>query len=198
MGYLKIGKYYGEDENQPTYQYKEVLDTDYKDVSDVYMWFGTQDFDNKDYLFARSGAMTYIAYNGGFSGLTQEHKVLASKNFCVSKTDRDTIHTDIEQESFWLDFVLMSESCRSDRWNKAKSYASFRLSPTDSTDLAISTSTLNEKYIKYGIESNEVDGVDGLHDWLNGVGSFSDNGFPSKSYYTTTLRDGIIDKLNGL
>ncbi len=198
MSYLKIGKYYGELPNQPTYQYKEVLDTDYKDVSDVYMWFETQNFDGRDYLFARSGAMMYIAHNGGFSALTEEHKIIASKNFCVSKADRDTIHNDVEQENFWLDFVLKSEIIRTNRWGRAKSYISFRLSPTDSTDLAIETLILNEKYIKYGIESNASDGLDGLYDWLNGEGSFILNGFPSKSYYTIELRDGIIDRLNGL
>jgi len=198
MSYLKIGKYYGELDNQPTYQYKEVLGIDYMDVSDVYMWFESQNYDKRDYLFARSGAIMYIANNGGFSALTEENKIIASKNFCVSKADRDSIHTDFEQEEFWLDFVLNSEKARSDRWVKAKSYVSFRLSPVDSTDLSVETRVLNEKYIKYGIEDLATDGRDGLFDWIKGEGSFITNGLPSKSYYSEELMNGIIDRLNGL
>ena len=198
MSYLKIGKYYGELEDQPTYQYKETLDVDYQDITNVDVWFDAQNFDNRDFLFCRAGAMLYIAYNGGFSALTEEHKIIASKYFCVSKTDRDTVHTDSEQEIFWLDFVLNSEKTRADRWNKAKSYVSFRLSPADSTDLAVETRVLNEKFVKYGIEDLATDGRDGLFDWLKGEGSFTSNGLPSKSYYTLDLLNGILDRLSGL
>ena len=198
MSYLKIGKYYGENENNPTYQIKETLDSDYLDVSNVYHWFSLQELLGKDFLYYRTGALGHIVNNGGFAALSDIDKELASKYFCVSKTDRDTIHNDETQESNWFDFVVNSETCRLGRWNKAKSFASFRLSPTDSTDLAITTALLNEKYIKYGVETLSVDGSSGLYDWVNGTGDYSDgSGFSSKLYYTLELKNGIIDRLNG-
>jgi len=69
---------------------------------------------------------------------------------------------------------------------------------TQGSDLSVNTLMLNEKYIKYGIEDLSSDGVDGIYDWLNGVGSFTQDGFPSKSYYNETYKNGIIDILNGV
>ena len=42
------------------------------------------------------------------------------------------------------------------------------------------------------------DNQDGLIDWLKNEGNFTANGFSSKSYYTEELKNGIINKLNGL
>ena len=198
MSYLKIGKYYGENPNSPTYQIKEVLDSNYLDISNVEHWFRLQNELGKDYLFCRDGAIGFINGTTGFSGLTQRDMEYAAQNFCVSKSDRDTIYTDSEQEGFWDVFVKKSKETRSLRWDKAKTYVSYRLSPTDSSDLAVDTLLLNQKYIEYGIESLVEDGQDGLLDWVEGEGSFTSNGFPSKSYYTLELKNGILDRLNGL
>ena len=198
MSYLKIGKYYGENPNLPTYQIKEVLDTDYLDISSVTHWCTLQDELGKDYLFCRDGAIGFINGTTGFSGLTQSDKEYASQNFCVSKSDRDTIYTDSEQEGFWDVFVKKSKETRGLRWENAKAFISYRLSPTDSSDLAVDTLLLNQKYIEFSIESLSEDGQDGLFDWIKGEGSFTSNGFPSKSYYTLELKNGILDRLNGL
>tara|TARA_R100000951_G_scaffold27876_1_gene23928 strand:- start:1419 stop:2027 length:609 start_codon:yes stop_codon:yes gene_type:complete len=198
MSYLKIGKYYG-DYNPlvPTYQYKEVLDANYTDISNVELWFGAQDFDNQDYLFCRDGAIGYISNNGGFAALSDTDKQQASKHFCVSKTDRDTIYTDHEQEQNWLEFVLASELARTRRWNSAKSYLSYRINIADSNDMAIDTTLLNEQYIKYGIESEALDSKTGLFDWVNGTSIYSGSGFPTKSYHTIELQTGIMSCLSG-
>jgi len=198
MSYLKIGKYYGGNPNSPTYQIKEVLDSNYLDISNVEHWIRLQDELGKDYLFCRDGAIGFINGTTGFSGLTQTDKEYAAQNFCVSKTDRDTIYTDSEQEGFWGIFVKKSKETRSLRWEKSKVFISYRLSLTDSSDLAVSTLDLNQRYVEYGIESLSEDGQDGLFDWINGEGSFVSNGFPSKTYYTEELKNGIIDRLNGL
>jgi hypothetical protein len=198
MSYLKIGKYYGEDPNLPTYQVKEVLDTNYLDITSVTHWFTLQDEIGKDYLFCRDGAIGFINGTTGFSGLTQSDKEYSAQNFCVSKTDRDTIYTDVEQEGYWTQFVVNSKEARNLRWEKSKVFISYRLSLTDSSDLAVSTLDLNQRYVEYGIESLSEDGQDGLFDWINGEGSFVSNGFPSKSYYTLELKNGILDRLNGL
>ena len=198
MSYLKIGKYYGGNPNSPTYQIKEILDSNYLDISNVEHWFRLQNELGKDYLFCRDGAIGFINGTTGFSGLTQTDKEYAAQNFCVSKTDRDTIYTDSEQEGFWGIFVKKSKETRSLRWEKSKVFISYRLSLTDSSDLAVSTLDLNQRYVEYGIESLSEDGQDGLFDWINGEGSFVSNGFPSKTYYTEELKNGIIDRLNGL
>lgn len=194
---MKIGKL-GTNEPLPTFQMKEVLDSSYVDITNVYHWFKLGELE-KDFLYRREKAIEYITSVGGFDNLTELDKPYAAKNYCVGPTDRDKLFTTNEQEEHWYHFVVNSENCRKERWDKAKSFASFRLSITDSTDLAVSTSTLNENYIKYGIETVNLDGRDGLIDWLNDTSSFSGGtGFSSKSYYTQELRDGIIDRLNGL
>ena len=198
MSYLKIGKYYGEDPNLPTYQVKEVLDTNYLDITSVTHWFTLQDEIGKDYLFCRDGAIGFINGTTGFSGLTQSDKEYSAQNFCVSKTDRDTIYTDVEQEGYWTQFVVNSKEVRNLRWEKSKVFISYRLSLTDSSDLAVSTLDLNQRYVEYGIESLSEDGQDGLFDWISGEGSFVSNGFPSKSYYTLELKNEILNRLNGL
>lgn len=143
-------------------------------------------------------AIEYIISVGGFDNLSELDKSYAAKNYCVGPIDRDKIFTNIEQEEYWYHFVVNSEICRKDRWDKAKSFASYRLSITDSSDLAVSTSLLNENFIKYGIENFAEDNQDGLFDWLKNEGNFTANGFSSKSYYTEELKNGIINKLNGL
>tara|TARA_Y100000389_G_scaffold188228_1_gene210562 strand:+ start:471 stop:1070 length:600 start_codon:yes stop_codon:yes gene_type:complete len=198
MSYLKIGKYYGEDPNLPTYQVKEVLDTNYLDITSVTHWFTLQDEIGKDYLFCRDGTIGFINGTTGFSGLTQSDKEYSAQNFCVSKTDRDTIYTDVEQEGYWTQFVVNSKEVRNLRWEKSKVFISYRLSLTDSSDLAVSTLDLNQRYVEYGIESLSEDGQDGLFDWISGEGSFVSNGFPSKSYYTLELKNEILNRLNGL
>lgn len=198
MSYLKIGKYTGESLTASTYVFEQTLPVDYVDISDVYMWFQAQDYADMDYVFCRDGAMNYIAYNGGFTGLTEEHKLIAAKNFCVSKPERDTVLTDAEQEQYWELFVYNSQIARNRRWDIAKSYVSYRLTPTDSSDLGESTDTLTSKYLRYGIESELVDGKPGLYDWVKDEYSFSGGtGFSSKTYYTTDLRDGLIERLDG-
>lgn len=198
MSYLKIGKYYGENPNLPTYQIKEILDTDYLDISNVTHWFMLQDELGKDYLFCRNGAIGFINGTTGFSGLTQSDKEYASQNFCVSKSDRDTIYTDSEQEGFWNIFVKKSKETRGLRWENAKAFISYRLSPLDSSDLAVSTLDLNQRYVEYGIESLSEDGQDGLFDWLKNEGNFINNGFSQKVYYTEELKVGILNKLNNV
>lgn len=197
MSYLKIGKHFGVNQGFETYQIKEVLDVNYQDITNVYHWFKIDELE-KDFLYRRQMAIEYIISVGGFDNLSELDKSYAAKNYCVGPIDRDKIFTNIEQEEYWYHFVVNSEICRKDRWDKAKSFASYRLSITDSSDLAVSTSLLNENFIKYGIENFAEDNQDGLFDWLKNEGNFTANGFSSKSYYTEELKNGIINKLNGL
>ena len=193
---MRIGKL-GTSDQLPTYQVQATLDPQYVDITNVYHWFKLDEIE-KDYLYRRTNAMIFISESGGFNALSELDKAYAVKHFCVGSADRDTIATSAEQEQYWYHFVTNSEACRKNRWDRAKSFASFRLSIPDANDLALETSQLNEHYIKYGIEENSIDGHPGLIDWVNSTGSFTSNGFNTKSYYTDELRDGILDSLHGL
>ena len=198
MSYLKIGKYYGENIDMPTYQVKEVLDVDYLDITNVTHWFSLQTELGKDYLFCRSNATEYIN-TVGFDNLTQKDKKLSSENFCVDKSCRDTVLNDNEQEYCWSIFVQKSREARVLRWGKSKVYVSYRLQPEESNNLAVDTILLSERYVEYGIETFVTDGEVGLIDWLEGSNIYDDgSGFSSKGYYTEELKKGIIDRLNGL
>ena len=197
MAYLKIGKYYGASLTASIYQYKETLDTDYTDISSVEYWFSLRNETGKDYLYCRTGSMSYITNNGGFDALTDDDKKFAAQNFAVDKTDRDKLYTDAEQEAYWSTYIVNSQTARQTRWNKVKSYISYRLTKDQSNDIANDTIVLNEKYIYYGIESRAADNVDGLFDYVQGEGSYADSGFPSKSYYTTELKNGVMNLLTG-
>jgi len=198
MGYLKIGKYYGPNPSASIYQFKEVLDADYLDISCVEYWFKIGEEAGKDFLYQRAGAMGYIANSQSFAELSEYDKPYAAQNFCVDKSDRDTLYTDAEQEVYWKSYIGNSQNARQTRWDNAKSYISYRLDKANSNDVAQDTLLLNEKYIYYGIESSSIDTVDGLFDYVNGSSGYTSTGFPSKTYYTTELKEGVTNCLNGL
>ena len=192
MGYLKIGKYFGEDESAPIYQFKETLDSNYLDISGVKYWFEVGAEAGLDYLYQRTGSIGYIENSQSFADLTDTDKIYAVQNFCVAKSDRDTLYTNAEQEVYWKTYIGKSQACRQQRWNNAKSYISFRLTKDQSNEVANDTLLLNEKYIYYGIESNSADSIDGLVDYVNGTSGYTGGGFPAKSYYTDELNNGIF------
>ena len=198
MGYIKIGKWYGEGEDAPILQWKENLDPGYQDISEVQYYYALGPECNKDYLFQRTCSMGYMTgSNQTFSDLDDRNKQYAAQNFIVSKEDRDTLYTDAEQEEYWSVFISSSQSARQTRWNKVKSYVSYRLTKDQSNEIADDTIVLNEKYIYYGIESKAIDNVDGLFDYVEGTAGYSGSGFPSKPYYTTELKDGVMNFLKG-
>jgi hypothetical protein len=198
MGYLKIGKYYGPNPDETLiYEFKETLDEYYLNISCVAYWFQIGEEAGKDYLYQRTGSLGYIANSQSFSELTDNDKVFAAQNFCVDKADRDTIYTDAEQESYWSIYIAKSQEARQIRWNKAKSYISYRLTRDESNEIANETLILNEKYVDYGIESKALDNIDGLFDYVQGTAAYTDSGFPSKTYYTPELEAGIMNYLDG-
>ena len=198
MGYIKIGKYFGSNENAPVLQWKENLDSDYQDISEVQYYYTLGPECEKDYLFQRTCSMGYMTgSNKTFSDLDDINKQYAAQNFIVSKEDRDTLYTDAEQESYWSIYITKAQEARQTRWNKVKSYVSYRLTKDQSNEIADDTIVLNEKYIYYGIESKALDNIDGLFDYVEGTAAYSSSGFPSKPYYTTELRDGVMNFLNG-
>jgi len=197
MGYVKIGKWYG-DGDAPVLQWKENLDPGYQDISAVEYYYSLGPQCEKDYLFQRTCSMAYMTGSSQtFSDLDDMSKRYAAQNFIVSKEDRDTLYTDTEQEEYWSIYIAKAQEARQTRWNNVKSYISYRLTKDQSNEIANDTIVLNEKYIYYGIESKALDNIDGLFDYVEGTAAYTDAGFPSKPYYTTELGNGVMNFLNG-
>lgn len=165
----------------------------YDDDTTITSWdmYGLQ---FKDYLYVRNEIMV-IAATTGFSNLSTAEKEISSKHFTVNSTDRDTVHSDAEQQINWNVFVHKSVECRATRWEEAKGYISYVLPPADSIDLAKSSNELSQEYLIYGIEDNASDGIDGLFDYLEGTSSYVGLGYPAKSYWAQVHQDRMMDIL---
>lgn len=172
-------------------------DEKYNDITNNQNWveIGIKYY---DYKFCRA-QMALYTYNIGFNNLSQIEKEYAAKHFVVSKSDRDSVFSEPEQQFHWGNFMSESKLARSYRLNAAKNYISYVLPMADSIDISQSTKLLNENYLEYGFESIAIDGVDGIWDWIENTGNFTSNGFDSKSYWSQErqnklmiiLRDGI-------
>lgn len=183
----------------PVIKFADSLDlAKYDDITSISNWREYGELSNFDFLYIRDQIATLVA-SIGFSNLSTADKITASELFVVSSTDRDTVMSANEQKGAWRTFVIWSEKVRTKRWDYAKSYISYELSPIAGLDLAKSTDQLSIDYKIYGIESNAIDGLDGLFDYLEGTSSYVGGGFPAKAYWTqahqdaimTILRDGI-------
>ena len=131
-----------------------------------------------------------------FSGLTLEDQQWAARVYAVGQTERESVFSEEELKGYWKDFIITANNTRKIRWEEAKSTVSFYLATADSIDLAKSTNSLSNEYVTYGIEEYAADGVDGIFDWVEGTAGFSGGtGFDAKSYYTTDLRDKIMEIL---
>lgn len=171
----------------------DTLQNGYSDITNITNWTSIG-FDLKDYDYVRS-RIREITQSTGFSGLTQDEKIIVAKYFIVDKTDRDTVLSEDEQIFYWDNLVVNSQECRFKRWEGAKKYISYKLTPVNSSDLAKSTSILCSDYINYNIITLAKDGISGLFDYLKGEGSYTTNGYPSKSYWTQEDQDRIMDIL---
>jgi len=202
MEQLKIGelkqrqtRIYSDNEVvNPTYIFSLVIDNNlYDDITSNLNWsnIGSGYY---DYNFVRTQISLYTNSNE-WSGLTQDDKIIASKYFVVDKIKRDEVLTEEEQMINWGILVNSSQRSRYDRWEAAKTYISYKLSPVNSSDLGKTTSQLCNDYINYNIITLIKDGVSGLFDYLKGEGDFISNGYPSKSYWSQTDQDKIMDIL---
>jgi hypothetical protein len=165
----------------------------YQDVSSILNWdkYGTR---IKDYNYIRE-SIKNISASIGFNNLTQEEKIISARYFVVSKADRDTVLSEEDQKSYWELLVKFSQESRFNRWEHAKSYISYKLDPSSSSDLARSTSVLCNDYIQYNIITKQKDGISGLFDYLKGEGDYQGSGYPSKSYWTQDDENYLMDIL---
>lgn len=206
MEQLKIGelkekqtRIYSEGEIvNPLYVFSGNIDANlYNDITSNYNWanIGSSYY---DYNFCRTQISLHTT-SIGWGNLSLNEKIVASKYFVVDKPKRDEVLTENEQINSWSTLVMFSQKSRYDRWESAKTYISYKLTPINSSDLGKSTSELCNDYINYNIITLVKDGISGLFDYLKGEGSYIGSGYPAKSYWTQEDQDKIMDILeNGL
>ena len=178
----------------PLYEFDQTLRTNlYYDVTSNYNWLNIGQT-TYDYNFCRNQILL-LTNSTEWSGLTSEEKKVAAQVFVVDKQKRDEVLTEEEQFNFWGDLVRNSQTSRFKRWEAAKNYISYNLSPINASDLGKSTSELCNDYINYNIITKVKDGISGLFDYLKGEGDFTGSGFPSKSYWNQSNQDKLMDIL---
>lgn len=195
IGEIKIKPTKMNNTGNPYYSFSGSLDTNiYEDITSNQNWMEIG-INRYDYLFCRNQVMTWTAING-FSGMSQTEKEIASANFAVGKSNRDTVHAESEQASNWQGFIERSQDAREQRWRAAKAYISYVLTPPQGLDVAISTNLLSTEYITYGIEDYASDGVAGLLDWLGNTNVYSGGtGFSGKEYWIQEYTDNMLNIL---
>lgn len=178
----------------PYYVFSQSIDLNlYDDISSNYNWMNVGSI-TYDFNFCRN-QVSLLTNSVEWSGLTVDEKTIAAQVFVVDKQKRDEVLTENEQFIFWGDLVRNSQSSRFKRWEAAKNYISYNLSPINASDLGKSTSELCNDYINYNIITKVKDGTSGLFDYLKGEGDFTGSGFPSKPYWTQILQDNLLDIL---
>jgi hypothetical protein len=178
----------------PAFLIGDQLPSGYLDVSSILNW-DTYGNKLKDFNYVKD-RIKELTDQIGFGNLTTGEKIISAKYFVVNKTDRDSVLTEDEQYEYWKILIIESQKSRFLRWEEAKKYISYKLSPINSSDLAKSTSELCNDYINYNIITKSKDGISGLFDYLKGEGDYVSNGYPSKSYWTQIDQDKLMDILN--
>jgi hypothetical protein len=171
----------------------DTILSNYTDISSITTWYEIG-LSVSDYLYVRERIREFYA-TIGFTNLTPEEQLIVSRLFISTKSERDQVMSNAEQQYCWDDLVNQSQECRVKRWESAKKYISYKLSPIDSSDLAKSSSLLCNYYINYNIITLFKDGISGLFDYLKGEGDYTTNGYPSKSYWSQQDQDKIMDIL---
>ena len=174
----------------PPFIVSDDLIENYTDVSTILNWFNYGD-KLKDFNYVRD-RIKYFVDTIGFSNLNLDEKIISAQYFLVTKSDRDTVLSEDDQKIYWSSLVENSQKSRFSRWEHAKTYISYKLTPMNSSDLAKSTSDLCNDYINFNIITKNKDGISGLFDYLKGEGDYVTNGYPSKSYWTQQDQDSLM------
>ena len=176
----------------------------YADITSIENWDTYSLYIEKDFLFIRQMIklildVSWTDKEGNLrkysDNLNVKEGLISSKYFLVSKDIRDVYLSDIDQQIYWKELIEKSQQSRLKRWESAKTYISYYLSPIDSSDLARQTSELCNNYINYNIITKSKDGISGLFDYLRGAEDYLNIGFPSKSYWSQSFQDKLLDIL---
>lgn len=169
--------------NEP-YIISDTVPANYEDISSIKNWSCHGYFLDKDYKLVRSHIISLVQATG-FSNLTAEEKDIACRDFCVSKADRDTVHTMEQQIANGIEFHRRSIRARLDRKIAAEGEVYNRMSiASERSELIGEVTNMTKDYIDFGVEGTLEGDAEGLFDYLESrVGtSFENTGFLSKTY----------------
>lgn len=107
-----------------------------------------------------------VAATIGFQNLSIIEKELACRWFAVLKSDRDTVHSMLEQIKNGKLFHEASTVCRGDRLSSVISEIYNRLQSSEINELIDDTSDLTDKYINRGREGTLEGDPEGLFDYI--------------------------------
>lgn len=169
-------------ENQP----------EYTDISTIKNWSMIGEFLGKDYLYVRE-RIREILVPKTFEACNDDEKLIVCKLFLASPAQRSTVFTQEEEKKHWDDLASAAKASREKRWEAARRKVSFYLSPAEGLDLYTSTRDLSFDY-KDASAASLVLWVTNESDPALGI-DCTTSGFSQKPYYTTELRDLIVDIL---
>ena len=128
------------DVNGKEFIVNDIIQTNYQDVTSITNW-DSYGLKLKDFNYVRE-RIKELTISIGFNNLTLDEKIISAKYFIVDKPDRDTVLNEIEQYDYWSILITQSQMARFIRWEHAKKYISYKLTPINSSDLAKSTFSL--------------------------------------------------------
>jgi hypothetical protein len=111
----------------------------------------------------------------------------------ISQQDFDDLITPETQLNVWVKLARDTKTCREKRWEAARRKISFYLTEAQTLDLYLATKD-------YSVEYKDAN-IPKLSCWIASSAyaplgiDFTATGFSQKSYYTTTLRDILLDIL---
>ena len=91
------------------YDFEANESSDVTSVEGLFLFFHYTKMDYKNF---RKALTQYVISVGGVSGLSEAHKILVARDFCVAKSDRDAIFSVTEQVEAGIEFHLQSVACR--------------------------------------------------------------------------------------
>jgi len=155
----------------------------------------------KDYKAARAKIYASVVSAGGFVNLTAAQKIVASKWFVVTKSDRDTVHTQSQQVAYGEVFHVNSKESRRIRMQKAITQCYNRLTQADANTVINDANGLVEKYIEYGREGTVEGDPEELFDYIEARAgtTYVVTGLAAKTFVPTdagTLAQLVTDLMN--
>ena len=171
-------------------------DTIHYDVSDVDTWLSVVNYIDDDYIKMRDFARTTFIANWSSFNNNQKIGLLTHLLYPTSTTqqDIDSLISSGDQLKNWIDVARNTKLCREQRWEVARQKVSFYITTLQSLDLYRSTKDLSSEYKDANIP--------GLVFWINSSSypplgiDYTTTGFSQKSYYTTVLRDLLVDVIS--
>lgn len=178
----------------PNYRIVESIDTSIEDdASTVENWNLLIGRIKDDYIRMRDFAKGKFLADWANLDNSQKYSLLLRHVYPVNTPDQE-IYSIISEEDFlsgWIDLAKKSKECRDNRWETARRKISFYLNESESLDMYNTTKN-------YSLEYKDAN-IPNLICWIKNSSvpslgiDFTNNGFQQKSYYSSQLKDILVD-----